>query len=465
MVDSKGKLLANAQVGVSTTYNSLHFNNGKIENLSRRGADPIVITGSDGKFTVNIPDSPSIIAVAHTEGYSQISNFKNGQKITLASWGTIKGDFRIGKKPGAYEEIKVTYLSMSKPGQPFIFKKGSTQTDKTGHYRLENVTAGIAWVGRSCKLTTSIMEAFTQMRFIEVKAGQTTRANLGGEGRAVVGFIRIPNDVNSLIDWSQISASLATDVGNNKQPPKDLNPDQKREWLMARFNSEEGKKERLRQQEYDFAIEQDGSFRIEDVVPGNYKLTVRFIRKKPGAFENLGTVSQKVILPKSKVELSPMDLGAIPLILQEKELDVGDSIPDFEAHLLDGAALGRNDLRGKLVLLHFWKASYISKQSELDLLTEIHTAFNNDPRFLMISFGLNEDRKEFDFFLDKLKPEWSQVYLGDLAKSSMTQTFKVHDSPSIFLVGPDGKIIKKTCWPNGLKSWIAKALVDLDSKP
>src|SRR5437879_13903078 len=64
-------------------------------------------------------------------------------------------------------------------------------------------------------------------------------------------------------------------------------------------------------------------------------------------------------------------------------------------------------------------------------------------RFVMISLSLDESRETAKKFVRNKEIHWTQVFLGDWGQDRVTKDFEVGAIPSIWLLGPDGKIISR----------------------
>ncbi len=129
--------------------------------------------------------------------------------------------------------------------------------------------------------------------------------------------------------------------------------------------------------QYAFRINNDGTFRIEDVIAGKYTLTV-YLEKEPGdpgpPEEDLGGYHGTIEVPPIPGPRSdePLDLGDLVLRMHEPPLKAGEAAPLFEAKTVDGKDIRLADYRGKFVLLSFWSPIF---HPELDRLKELDKTF------------------------------------------------------------------------------------------
>ena len=136
------------------------------------------------------------------------------------------------------------------------------------------------------------------------------------------------------------------------------------------------------------------------------------------------------------------DLGDIELVVK-RQLKLGQPAPDFTAKTLDGGEVRLADLRGKFVLLDFWATWCGPCIAEMPNLRAVHEALQADPRFVLLSLSVDEDREALVKFLAKEKPGWRQGWLGKWQETKVPDTYGVEGIPAFFLIGPDGKLIEQ----------------------
>ncbi|WP_148597883.1 hypothetical protein [Aquisphaera giovannonii] len=155
-------------------------------------------------------------------------------------------------------------------------------------------------------------------RTVDVAAGETARADLGGKGRAVVGRFVLPAGVRPGAVFPYVGQSLQR-VGAGIPYPPGLDEGRREEWLRSWLETEEGRAYDDSQIAVDTNILPDGTFRVEDVLPGRYRL--RAVAHEPGK-GGAGSVGRpaaeadvQVIVPGASGgdQDRPFDAGAIEM--------------------------------------------------------------------------------------------------------------------------------------------------------
>jgi peroxiredoxin/protocatechuate 3,4-dioxygenase beta subunit len=142
----------------------------------------------------------------------------------------------------------------------------------------------------------------------------------------------------------------------------------------------------------------------------------------------------------------------------KKTLHIGDIAPPFEVKTVDGAPLRLVDFHGKYVLLDFWATWCRPCVHETPFLKVTSKDFGANARFAMISLSLDSDPSAPEEFARKNDIHWPQGFLGDLSKSAVPPMYGVEGIPSIFLIGPDGRIVASELRGEAIKEAVEKAL-------
>jgi peroxiredoxin len=228
-------------------------------------------------------------------------------------------------------------------------------------------------------------------------------------------------------------------------------------WWKDWLKSDEGKAYRLAYRGYDFVIEPDGTFRIEDVVAGTYRLLVR-LRDDPddrrgGLGDMLARAEHQFTIEEMPGGCSdePLDLGEMELTIIPR---VGQPAPGFELDTIDGTRMNLNDFRGKYLLLHFGTADE-SAMDDVPALKSVYESYGKDDRFAVISLSIGESKDAVAQYAAKHGLTWPQAYIADW---SLPKRYGLVTIPWSFLIGPDGKIIAKNLQGEAIREALSHAL-------
>ena len=231
------------------------------------------LTDQAGRFQFDPEPDVRAIIVVHEKGFALIpvDQFSAPLEVTLAPWGRIDGNLRIGSRSGSGESLVLGSLPSESSRRLFALAF-RTQTDAEGRFAFSRVPPGT----HSIHL---IKPGFGNRLLdnIEVNAGESLPVNLGGNGRPITGRIVFAPSGNPTPSTG-IRAFLQTVT----QRLEDM-------------------------RSYPAEVDADGYFRIEDVPAGNYIL--RYYNPAGSA----DTMTVKVSVPEMPGGRSdkPLDLGTI----------------------------------------------------------------------------------------------------------------------------------------------------------
>lgn len=277
-----GKPAVDAKVLLSTASQPVYFQNGRTQ------TEPTFTkTDANGQFSLPAQTESYLLSISHDEGYAEITDkeFATSSEIKIEPWGKIKGVLYIGSKPGAGETISIFY-SYSKAFEaklPYVSHTYTAATDTDGHFTLNRVAPGKAKIGREIRINMgggAYTSTLANSIPVEVKAGQTVTIQIGGTGRPVVGKVEIPKEYRGADNWTFNFGILIP--GHN------------------------------------FIVNPDGTFRIEDVPAGKYKLQINMSEasaptQPPG--KPIGWVMHEFEVPKMPGGRSdePLDIGTLKI--------------------------------------------------------------------------------------------------------------------------------------------------------
>ncbi len=468
-----GSPAVGADVMLCTKSQHAYIQNGRV---TQREDSVVVRTDTEGQFSFPPQVERYALVAIHDEGYAEVTaeELEKSSTITLQPWGKLEGTLRIGNKPGANENIAVSYFSDPPydPNEPQVFYDCRTTTDSNGRFALERLKAGQAQVAREIR-TSDRMTSFSHAVPVEIRAGQTATVSIGGTGRPVTGKVVADADYNEPVNWSFGHSMIMPEFPKPDNYEK-MTDEEKKAWHIQWQDSNEGKAfmENLRRKYrwYAIKVESDGSFRVEDVPEGKYNLSISVFEppaaRQCGFGELIGSAHREFGISEMPGGRSdePCDVGTLQLEIH-KRLKIGDIAPVFEVNSLDGGKIRLADYRGKLVLLNFWATWCGPCMAEVPSLKDAFNAYGKDKRFVMIGLSLDRDPNTAKKGVAGKQMNWPQAFLGDLSKSDIAKEYGVQGIPSTFLIDPDGKILAKGLRGGQMKTEVAKAIEKIKDPP
>jgi thiol-disulfide isomerase/thioredoxin len=429
-------------------------------------------SGPDG--VVSIPSSTPRqgMVVLHTTGYAELSPdaWARGGNINLLEWARIEGRLMIGSRPGAGQTVRaqVSFKRLSAQDWPRLFFVNA-RTDADGRFVLQRIPpVGAAELSRVVNTNQ-----LSQAKAVDVAPGKTTKVELGGMGRQVVGRLDAPAALMDRHDWLWVG-----EICTSEKVPPDPMPDdvkkqtaeQRQRWRTEFGKSDAGKAYLAARQKvldsptYPLEVASDGSFRIEDVAAGTYDLRVRILLKEgvdPGdhTYGEIARGEGQVVVPPMPKGRSDEPLQTPPVVLRSIDVAVlGKSAPDFTVPNLTGGTLKLADFRGRYVLLDFWATWCPGCLEEMPNLKTVYKEFAPSGRLAIIGLSLDATASDALSYVRKNQIEWDQAWIGGDAGKSVLESYPSDGIPAIWLIGPDGKVIARDLSGDQIRSTIAAKL-------
>ncbi|MBC8217646.1 MAG: redoxin domain-containing protein, partial [Planctomycetes bacterium] len=468
VVDPNGNPVAGAQVALCTKDKGVVIRAGKLGSNRMGGRTTTILeTDADGLFDFSDwPDVFHVIA-AHEKGFAWITSeqLASSPEIRLQSWGRIEGHLYIGRKSGADEKVSLlNYINKNAIDQGIRFEY-EAHTDAGGKFAFDKVPPGWLEIGYLTRMGDSSWSQ-TGRTPVQIHPGVTLTIAIGGRGRPVVGKFVPPPGFGKPVYFGEGLRALDT-VRPARPKPEDydrMSKRQQQEWYNQWRKTPEAETyydtmwRDPGRRHYVFRIEKDGSFRIEDVIAGEYNLTVWIEErlKGEGRPEEIAGYYGTIEVPEMSGGRSdePLDLGELELSMHEP-VRVGDVAPLFEGRTLDGKDLQLVDYRGRFVLLSFWQPVFHPERQQLQ---ELHDTYNPDGRLEIIGLGGHDTLEEVKKYVQDNSIPWPQIHTGEEFRSGVAKDYGLPGTPCIFLVGPDGMIVAKGLRGEKLKTAVRQAL-------
>lgn len=290
---------------------------------------------------------------------------------------------------------------------------------------------------------------------------------------AVQGRVELPKEMPEGVNVEGISLDKAviTLQGHYKHPRRpypenwrELTREERRQWSKAFEKSEafqeyERKVEVAKSKRKTFTtkLAEDGSFSFENIKPAWYQLTVMVMHPKATgepSFElaRAHALRQFIIKDKDK----PYGLGTVELKLKNV-LMPGDNAPNWAATGYDGAEYKISDFRGQYVLFDFWATWCGPCKAEIPNLEAVYNDYGGE-RFEMIGLSVDETIDLPKAFHEKKPPAYRQGFVSPERYKQIRNDYGIRSIPSIWLVGPDGKIVARDLRGEELREAVRGAL-------
>jgi peroxiredoxin len=451
-----GEPAAGADVVLVTAGQSAYIRDGR---EIRNQGNPKTETDAEGHFTFPPQSEKFLLAILHETGYRAIpeDQFTREAPIKLEQWAQVKGRAMRGDEPASDRQIALHPDNGHGRNEPRIHHDYGVTTDASGRFAFSYVPPGEVNVALGVRTDLGggrYRISYSHRQWLQLKPGEQKRVQIGGEGRALTGQAVLPK--HDEVAWRFADASLREEIDLPEPPRPDdwatMDREAKQQWYRRWKQSEAGqafqrKREQAQRQRnrYSFKLESDGRFRVYDVEPGTYQLSIEAHAPPPnnrcGFGETIGSIGRTVNVPETD-DSTPIDLGTLELT-PRTVLKKGDKAPNFTVPTLDGDKVTLKDLRGQYVLLDFWATWCGPCTAETPNLKQAWEQFGERDDFAMIGLSLDEKQAAPRQYAKKNDLGWIQGFLGDWSNAKLPDRYGVEGIPEIMLIGPDGKVVAK----------------------
>jgi uncharacterized GH25 family protein len=300
-----GAPAAGARIVLGVAKSQISIQNGNIDDGSTYAAR--VDADADGKFHFPPQDTAFQLIITHPSGYASIQSGPDWTPATikLHPWTRVEGTFRAGKQTVANVPLTIQQGALDSYGDdvPHIYATHYTTTGPDGRFVFERVVPGEGRIGR--RIILMVTDGATEvtsskMMPIQCIGGQTVKLDLGHDGRPIVGQLAPPKDFKEKVLWNFALISVEAEQAPLNAPPVPAaaqnDPKKYQAWWNEWQLTKEGQvwraindaNERIRKTSpyISASVDRDGSFRIDDVPPGTYRLSVRFDQHAAGRLQN-----------------------------------------------------------------------------------------------------------------------------------------------------------------------------------
>ena len=123
---------------------------------------------------------------------------------------------------------------------------------------------------------------------------------------------------------------------------------------------------------------------------------------------------------------------------------------------LEGKTLSVQDFKGKYLVLDFWATWCPDCRKDVPALVEAYKRFSSD-KVAFVSISWDQDRERLERFIRENGICWTQVCdFKPRTEITTGKTFQVRWIPSIYIIGPDGKVLLGTVMIDKATAFLAK---------
>jgi len=151
-------------------------------------------------------------------------------------------------------------------------------------------------------------------------------------------------------------------------------------------------------------------------------------------------------------------VGGVCGMAGEEKVKVGQEAPLFAAKTVDGKDLKLADFKGKFVLLDFWATWCGPCLGETPHLKAVFEKYGKREDFALIGLSLDKDPAKPAAYAKENGCGWVDGFLGDWGKDEVTKLYGVRGIPSIWLIGPDGKVVANELRGEAIMAAVSEAL-------
>ncbi len=428
---------------------------GQLRGASGSTAD-LVRSDGKGQFEFAPRLEPDLVFASHAQGFAavKVSVLQQERRIVLEPWGNLKGSLRVGDATESeafvrlHNNVDQMVGSEGLPARLYYSVKADAGPD--GSFSFTKVPPGEHRLALEYRFKDDRdgNPAFSHSIPVVMRPAESKEIVLGGSGRRVTGRVVLSGGDHANVDWRRdihrLNLLLPDEDPDNANPahfrppmlrqtPGDRRGPMTPEALRARQRAERS---------YVLLFDTNGNFRVENVPPGRYTLTIQVTDPEDEYYNRraMGSVTREVIVPderQTKVN-APFDIGAIPLTIRPR-IKIGRVVPSFEGKTGEGRTIKLSDYRGKHVLLFFWGMSVGYSTYDFQTVQQFQGKFSAD-KLAILGCNLDADAKSAAQFATRQNMNWPQIYLGDSSQTSIPGMFGIHSSSGAVLIDPEGRL-------------------------
>ncbi len=452
--------------------------------LRRNSGGEFQRSNARGQFEFAPKLEPHTIIATHALGFAEVraSNVVASGKVVLQPWGRLKGVVRVGRgvEPGQSASLQHGNWRYGDEGRfsPPLYLSLRADLASDGTFVFDRVPPGERRASLQIKLNdrdSSRSTASSHGTPVTIKPGEMAEVIIGGSGRPVIGRMTVAGGEPEDVDWrrDQHTMQMQMDIPTNIPPPRmtgNMTDEERRraqqefnERLKAFWRTPEGQALERKQRSYVLRFDTNGTFRVDNVDPGNYYLYVSLTNpdRPDNYYEHIGSLNKNVTIPPAPPGKpdEPFDLGSSEVQVRNIQR-TGRRAPKFEVKTFDGKTVKLEDFAGKFVLLDFWATWSGTRNLDLQMLKTLHTTYGKDERLVMLGLNFDSQPASAEKVIEQSGIQWRQCYAGPWDQSSLPASYGVQGLPANVLIDPEGKIAASNLRGSNIRTTVRSRLGD-----
>lgn len=310
-----GRPASGADVGLVSPGARLKLVPGGFERDNVQSGGSLLLTDSQGRFSLAPDESVTRIIAANGLGYAEASPSALAAEPTLIlqPWGRLEGTYLSGGEGAANRELLFQYGQGALDTVSTDFTAYRVTTDSEGRFAFSKVPPGkhrlVRVITEKVSGTSSWSNDHPLMEVV-ILPGETAAVTIGGSNYCVIARFKWPEELNPGTN-ADVFASIHT-TPSLTPPPDALNNPQA---LAAWRELPEVKADLANRRYYGMTQKADGTWAGDDVLPGSYTMTVSIVQQMPaeaGGSKTLAKAEVPLTVPPDP-PTGKLDLGEIPL--------------------------------------------------------------------------------------------------------------------------------------------------------
>jgi len=421
VMNSEGKIATNAEISlIPESTSGIAIVDGKVWPPSEPKP---VHSDTEGKFELPISTTLSTnncILAVNNEGYALVPEVEFQGAMTLTPWCKLEGKAFLGNLPAtncivAFERV----LHGSKDiGWYFpLFNNG--EVDSSGRFTINKIPEGLGEIALYRKTDQKSIFEILRKKISISRQGVNT-ITLGGVGTTISGAVILPHELSTQTNRYQMLYA-------ENDPTHQI---------------------------HIFSVRHDGTFEIQNVPPGQYRMNISFEKQGRDTVDGRAATNITVTTGVQTLTLPPLKLQNHPPVL-----NTGDSFPSFSAVTTDGRTISNQDLKGKVTLLYFDLNTGRGRAFEPIVLSENWKDMRKlSDKFQLITFRPKTSLEEPYSENDPRRLPGDACLFDPSKNNDLAKILGIDYWDAFYVVNPDGRLLLKGNSQNEIWESIQNAL-------